>query len=50
MALFESLIPPEWGAAVIAAERVPFWAGTLFLLALTIVCFYLIFAFIIVFV
>lgn len=45
MALFESFIPPEWAQAVIAAERVPFWAGTLFLLALTTVCFYLIFRF-----
>jgi len=45
MALFESLIPPEWGQAVLAAERIPFWAATILLLLVALVSLYLIFRF-----
>ena len=45
MALFESLIPPEWGQAVLAAERIPFWAATILLLLIDLVSLYLIFRF-----
>ena len=45
MAQFEALIPPEWGEAVITADRIPFWAGTGLLIVVTLVCLYLIFRF-----
>ena len=45
MAQFEALIPPEWGEAVITAERLPFWAGTALLIALSLLSLYLIFHF-----
>ena len=45
MAQFEALIPPEWGEAVITADRLPFWVGTGLLIVVTLVCLYLIFRF-----
>ncbi|MCW8825570.1 MAG: E3 ubiquitin ligase family protein [Gammaproteobacteria bacterium] len=45
MALFESLIPPEWAVGVVEAERIPFWAGTTLLLLVTLVSLYLVFRF-----
>jgi hypothetical protein len=45
MALFESLIPPQWATAVSEAERLPFWAGTTLLLLATLISLYLVFRF-----
>ncbi|MDH3355496.1 MAG: GIDE domain-containing protein [Chromatiales bacterium] len=45
MALFESLIPVEWATGVIEAERIPFWAGTVLLLIVSVVTLYLVFRF-----